>query len=864
MCHAQALETARVAWRHTQQVPTRVSTRSVVSALHSSGVASHWSQSMRSLLMCSVVALSFTACLGDTDAPATSGSAQELTREDVLVTRLAHWRVSAVGGDRGTRWLEPDYPNTDAEQANWIGVTAPWGYGESYVNTIPYGPNAANKPLTVYAYEHFYLYEDPSDMRGLRLDVMYDDGFVAYLNGTEIARRSMPAGPVTFQTPALGHEATSGVFESIDVTAHIALLQPGNNRLQIEVHQADGASSDLVFAAGLNAQIQDAPPPPAEGHIPDNSEWSYWDAGGDLGTAWRQPGFDVSEWRRGRGPLGYGDGFIRTGVSYGASASNKHITTYFRRDMTVEVPEAITRITAGLMYDDGIVVYLNGTEVARRAMPAGTITAATRSTGHEAAANVYEPLDLTAFRHLLVTGTNTFAFEVHQQSASSSDLAFDARVSLWVGGTPPPASGGGSVARRSTWSYWDGGGDLGTAWRAPAFADGAWATGAGPLGYGESYIATTVGFGPNAANKYPTTYFRKRFDVDLTGGATVTGLRAELMYDDGAVIYLNGTEVSRLAMPAGTITATTRSTGHEANNAYQLVDLSAHTGLIVDGENVLAVEVHQLDAGSSDLVMDLALNVETTGGGGVTTPVFQPYAGNPLITPSDGEPFWRASSVGRPQVVRVGAQWVMFYVGSDGGGPHDLIGRAVSTDGIDWTLDDDPITDGQATAAVHDGTRYLVYYGVTFDFDDTGGIFIITSPDGITWTHSGAAIAYDSTAAVTYDADLDVFEMWSFGNRTDGVTYSTSTDGVAWANHGFVTGITLAAQPHVIKEDDIYKMWFNEPNGGIRFATSIDGLTWTPRGVSLATGGSASVVRDGATLRMWYSGNGGISTATSP
>ena len=81
----------------------------------------------------------------------------------------------------------------------------------------------------------------------------------------------------------------------------------------------------------------------------------------------------------------------------------------------------------------------------------------------------------------------------------------------------------------------------------------------------------------------------------------------DLMYDDGAVAYLNGSEILRASMPAGTVTAATRASGHEANNAYLRFDVSNSAGLLVAGANVLAVEVHQQAASSSDLVFDLAL-----------------------------------------------------------------------------------------------------------------------------------------------------------------------------------------------------------------------------------------------------------------
>ena len=107
------------------------------------------------------------------------------------------------------------------------------------------------------------------------------------------------------------------------------------------------------------------------------------------------------------------------------------------------------------------------------------------------------------------------------------------------------------IAKGSVWKYLDQGSNQGTAWRSPAFNDSAWLTGPAQLGYGDGDEATVVGFGPDSANKYVTTYFRRAFSVgDPTLFQSVT---LNLLRDDGAVVYLNGTEVFRSNMPSGAV-----------------------------------------------------------------------------------------------------------------------------------------------------------------------------------------------------------------------------------------------------------------------------------------------------------------------
>ena len=166
------------------------------------------------------------------------------------------------------------------------------------------------------------------------------------------------------------------------------------------------------------------------------------------------------------------------------------------------------------------------------------------------------------------------------------------------------------VATGSVWKYLDNGANLGTAWRTNTFNDAAWASGPAPLGYGEMNVGvwprTTNSFGPDANNKYITTYYRGAFSVTNAGAIKALWLR--LLRDDGAVVYLNGVEVFRSNMPTGAVNyltlATNSVSGTEETN---FVGAWVSSTLLREGSNLLAVEVHQAAVNSSDLAFDLAL-----------------------------------------------------------------------------------------------------------------------------------------------------------------------------------------------------------------------------------------------------------------
>jgi hypothetical protein len=163
------------------------------------------------------------------------------------------------------------------------------------------------------------------------------------------------------------------------------------------------------------------------------------------------------------------------------------------------------------------------------------------------------------------------------------------------------------ITKGANWKYNDGGALPAADWNMPGYSDASWNSGNAQLGYGDGDETTTVGYGSDANNKYVTTYFRKNFSVD--NHTLYNGLKISLLIDDGAVIYLNGTEILRKNMPDGTINYSTLSNvsvGGTDETTY--IDYDIPSGSLVDGNNTIAVEVHQANATSSDISFDMQLN----------------------------------------------------------------------------------------------------------------------------------------------------------------------------------------------------------------------------------------------------------------
>ncbi len=160
----------------------------------------------------------------------------------------------------------------------------------------------------------------------------------------------------------------------------------------------------------------------------------------------------------------------------------------------------------------------------------------------------------------------------------------------------------------TVWKYLDDGSDQGTAWITPEFDDSGWASGPAPLGYGDSNgrsVATPTYYGLDPNNKYPTTYFRQA--LVITNASAFNGFTLNIERDDGAIVYINGSELPRLNMPAGLVTYSTYASGNAGDDGTSVYNLNLSPSVFVTGTNIIAVEIHQDAPDSSDIWFQMRL-----------------------------------------------------------------------------------------------------------------------------------------------------------------------------------------------------------------------------------------------------------------
>jgi len=157
--------------------------------------------------------------------------------------------------------------------------------------------------------------------------------------------------------------------------------------------------------------------------------WKYSDTGTDPGISWKNPDYNESAWKSGPAELGYGDDDEKTVISFGSDSNSKQITSYFRRSFALKNKHKVDGLALLLKCDDGAVVYLNGIEIQRYNMPAGTIGFQTTASSGISGADELTFHTFSIGKESLIDGNNTIAVEVHQNTVNSSDLSFDLELS---------------------------------------------------------------------------------------------------------------------------------------------------------------------------------------------------------------------------------------------------------------------------------------------------------------------------------------------------------------------------------------------------------------------------------------------------
>ncbi|MDO5714680.1 MAG: metallophosphoesterase family protein, partial [Tissierellia bacterium] len=466
----------------------------------------------------------------------------------------------------------------------------------------------------------------------MSFDLTYDDAAIVYLNGYNIYEVNVPNGGYS-EIISYGSEDSIGTPKTVNVNLswdEIKDYIQEDNKIAVELHQRSKSSSDIYF------DFQNLKLPPTKTVIPlDGEEWAYSDVNKDLGKtddrySWTRgdfaPSIDITkDIKTNIGPFGAKRGEAypldedtsKTTLSQYIGTTDENVPTFFFiKDMTLDKNSFTGKIAeVSLKVDDGAIVYINGQKVMEANTPSGGYSSNMdygADDAHGKPRTYKKKINGEDFKAFLNDGVNRIAVEVHQSSASSSDVYFG-KFAITVKEPEVP----------DIWDYSDVSKDLGksgnkTSWTTRDFADTIdvntdLKSALGPFGHskgkkyklGEDTTKTTVNrYIPGTDDNIPTYFFLKDFDLKRADFVN-KDLKISFKCDDAAIVYINGHEVMRANTPPNGY-ATNMEYGsikaHKRPDYYEAVipgeDLQDY---LTTGKATIAVEVHQSSRSSSDV-----------------------------------------------------------------------------------------------------------------------------------------------------------------------------------------------------------------------------------------------------------------------
>ncbi|MCK4746745.1 MAG: CotH kinase family protein, partial [Bacteroidales bacterium] len=203
---------------------------------------------------------------------------------------------------------------------------------------------------------------------------------------------------------------------------------------------------------------------------------------------------------------------------------------------------------------------------------------------------------------------------------------------------------------------------LSSQWMNAGFDDSGWNVGNAPIRYGDGTGGTVL---DDMQNNYSVVYMRTSFTAHKVDSLESISLMID--YDDGYVIWINGTRVYSQYAPA-ILSYDGFATDLHESGVIESIVLESNIANLVEGENTLAIQVFNFSLESSDLLMDLSMNAE------VIDPVLQDSVGLSFSFQSGfyNDPFYL-------EIVPSDPAWQVRYT-IDGSNPQDSETTIVGSD----------------------------------------------------------------------------------------------------------------------------------------------------------------------------------------
>lgn len=462
----------------------------------------------------------------------------------------------------------------------------------------------------------FNLPSNPSNLT-FNASALVDDGAVFYVNGRRVQNVRMTTGTVTHNTFATGDGGGDVGTRGADTfTIASTNFVQGSNTIAVSVHQNNATSSDMAFAMQITTDLLQPPvivtqPQSQTVQVGRQATFSVGATGSALTYRWFANGALVGSQPAYTTPVAT---LALDGTQYYVIVSN-----VLGRVQSSTVTLSVVPDTFGPIVTNAFMARSNWVEMRfDEVLDGGPVTNANTltnfalihlNTGQKLAiTNVFlnpnrRDLQLRlpavlSFGEYVACAYNMMDATGHVSAVNCIGVSFfntNTFIHLQAGwdytyGDAPPANWMASnfVPDPNFWAIGDEGA-VGVVFQDQVF--------------GGSFCNAVAGSALEALNT--TYYFRHTFTIP-SGTDLTRAVRLQYMVDDGAVFYLNGTEIHRYNMPQGAVGHTTLPAGAQEANCTTGTNFPSLSGLRV-GPNVLAASVHQVN--ENDLNRDIVFGV---------------------------------------------------------------------------------------------------------------------------------------------------------------------------------------------------------------------------------------------------------------
>ncbi len=558
----------------------------------------------------------------------------EPSQDKLFVEEGENWKYF-----KGTKEPPRSWRALTFNDSTWETGQSGFGYGDNDDRTklsdmrfYEKTPNDPGQPgyLSLYIRRTFQM-RNVGDIEKLILRVDYDDGFVAYLNGQEITRANIEGTPnqaVSYNTKAKkGHEA--GSPKDFDITEKLNLLKNGKNVLAIQVHNDKITSNDLTIIPELVQQTKlDIPPVKRIKNIKALQQlihlrgiYSRRQLQTVLGEFWENHfTTDYDKLVEHLEDIENSDGEEAMGEDQAeqeAAQMEYQEYEFFHRNALGNFGDLLLYSAAS----PSMLIYLDNV-VNEKKEPNENYAREILELFGFGVDNRYTQLDIeelskafTGWNIRKVWPNDVKPFpQMIREPFTEISAQYEEDNKLNTG---------------RTWRYFKGkkepsgkkvGNDIIPTlnWTKSNFNDSSWQRGTVSIGYGDNDDKTIVN---DMRNKYMSIYLRHSFTI--TDPHEMDNLMLHVEYDDGFVVYLNGTEIGR----SETMNFTgfpppfdaEANAGHEVTDKPMIINLKDHFDLLKlnDAENILAIQVHNTTKNSSDLSINPRLIERKTSAGSI-------------------------------------------------------------------------------------------------------------------------------------------------------------------------------------------------------------------------------------------------------